>query len=78
MPTSTIGGILLLGTWRCHAQFQAFLARELAPRWTSDRPRIEFYADLLEAAWLLDLDPALPVLAPHYSVASGKIPRGEV
>ena len=57
----------MLGTWRCHADFQDVLVRELKSRWTSDRSRIEFYSDVLDAAWHLDLDPARPIVAPHYS-----------
>ena len=58
----------MLGFWQPHAQFQQFLTNELAARWPNDQQRIEHYASLLEAAWLLDLDLARPILAPHYSL----------
>lgn len=57
----------MLGIWRPHAQFQDFLRENLTPRVEVDRSRIKFYSKLIEAAWLLDLDAAKPILAPHYS-----------
>ena len=57
----------MLGVWRRHTEFQDFLVENLSPRWEVDRSRITFYANLIEAAWLLDLDSAQPILAPFYS-----------
>lgn len=59
--------LLLLGCWRPHAHFQAFLESELQARPSSDASRIELYRKTLDAARHLDLDPAFTVLASCYS-----------
>jgi len=58
----------MLGFWRPHVQYQRFLIDKLVTRWQSEQQRIEHYAYLLEAGWLLNIDLAQPILASHYSL----------
>ena len=56
----------MLLSCRSHYQYQQFLRGWVPLLWAGDPRRIESFAETLTKVWLLDLDPAIPLLLQRY------------
>lgn len=57
----------MLGPWRLHAHFQAWLEKQLRFLMPQDAAKIKFHATALEKVYALDLDPFMELIKPLYS-----------
>lgn len=57
----------MLGEWRTHQSYKAYLKSEIQRLLPQYKDRFEYYKDLLNKLWLLDLDLAKPIVASRYS-----------
>lgn len=64
--TTVLGGVFMLLSCRSHSQYQQFLRKWIPLLWARNPRRVEFYAKPLAKLWLLDLDPAIPLLLPQF------------
>lgn len=56
----------MLLSCRSHYQYQQFLRGWVPLLWAGDPRRVESFAEPLSKVWLLDLDPAIPLLLQRY------------
>lgn len=56
----------MLLSCRSHSAYQHFLQSWVPALWAANPSRLESFAKSLSKLWLLDLDPAIPLLMPHF------------
>ena len=56
----------MLLSCRSHSAYQHFLRSWVPVLWAGNPSRVESFAKPLSKLWLLDLDPAIPLLKPHF------------
>ena len=56
----------MLLSCRSHSAYQHFLCSWVPPLWAGNPIRVESFAEPLAKLWLLDLNPAIPLLLPHF------------
>lgn len=56
----------MLLSCRSHSEFQDFLREWIPILWAADPHRIESFAEPLTKVWLMNLDPAIPLLSARF------------
>lgn len=57
----------MLGKWRCHADYQQYLVKNILPFYITQKASVEYYQTAFSKLYILDLDVLKPVLEPYYS-----------
>jgi len=62
-----LGVHVLLLSIRKHSQYQESLRKSISALWLLDPERLLYFENSLTKLWLINLDPAIPLLTPYFS-----------